>query len=96
MINHEIVLYPNNVILVDALHRTHITYNHIDGTGIELRVNPISDPSHIEDDLDVMEDLATYIFDLYLKDPTLASKIIRPRYHYSDTHGKWIIQYLFK
>nr|DAQ75910.1 MAG TPA: hypothetical protein [Caudoviricetes sp.] len=94
--NHEIVLYPNNVILVDALHRTRISYNRIDDTGIELRVDPISDVSHIEDDLDVLEDLATNIFDLYLKDPTLASKIVRPRYYYSDTHGKWIIQYLFK
>lgn len=93
---NEILLFPNNVILVNALYRTGISYNKQDDTGIVLNVLPISANDHIEDDLDIMEDIAEYLFQLYLKDPKIAAKIKRPRYYYSDIRKRWIITFEFK
>ena len=94
--SNEILLFPNNVILVNALYRTGICYNKQDDTGIVLNVLPISANDHIEDDLDIMEDIAEYLFQLYLKDPKIAAKIKRPRYYYNDMYKRWIITFEFK
>lgn len=94
--NNEIILYPNNELLVNALYRTKITYARITDNEIILNVSPISLNDHIEDDLDIMEDISEYFFQLYLKDPKLASKIKRPRYYYSDTYKHWFISYQLK
>ncbi len=94
--SNEILLFPNNVILVNALYRTGISYNKQDDTGIVLNVLPISANDHIEDDLDIMEDIAEYLFQVYLKDPKIAAKIKRPRYYYSDIRKRWIITFEFK
>lgn len=94
--SNEIILFPNNVILVNALYRTGISYNKQDDTGIVLNVLPISANDHIEDDLDIMEDIAEYLFQVYLKDPKIAAKIKRPRYYYSDIRKRWIITFEFK
>lgn len=94
--SNEILLFPNNVILVNALYRTGISYNKQDDTGIVLNVLPISANDHIEGDLDIMEDIAEYLFQLYLKDPKIAAKIKRPRYYYSDIRKRWIITFEFK
>ena len=94
--NNEILLFPNNVILINALHRTGITYNKQDNNGIVLNILPISKNDHIEDDLDIMEDIAEYLFQLYLKDPKIACKIKRPRYYYNDMYKRWVITFEFK
>nr|DAR66458.1 MAG TPA: hypothetical protein [Caudoviricetes sp.] len=94
--NNEIILYPNNEILVNALYRTRISYNRVTDYDIVLNINPISLNDHIEDDLDIMEDISEYFFQLYLKDPKMASKIKRPRYYYSDTYKRWVISYQLK
>lgn len=36
--SNEILLFPNNVILVNALYRTSICYNRQDDTGIALNL----------------------------------------------------------
>nr|DAE78909.1 MAG TPA: hypothetical protein [Caudoviricetes sp.] len=94
--NNEILLFPNNIILVNALYHTSISYNKQDDNGIFLNVKPISANDHIEDDLDIMEDIAEYLFQLYLKDPKIAAKIKRPRYYYNDMYKRWIITFEFK
>nr|DAR94990.1 MAG TPA: hypothetical protein [Caudoviricetes sp.] len=93
---NEVILFPNNQILVNALHRTYISANRIDDNGITLNVAPISANDHVEDDLDIMEDISEHLFQLYLKDPKIASKIKRPRYYYSDSYRRWVIIYEFK
>lgn len=94
--NNEILLFPNNIILVNALYHTSISYNKQDDNGIFLNVKPISTNDHIEDDLDIMEDIAEYLFQLYLKDPKIACKIKRPRYYYNDMYKRWVITFKFK
>ena len=93
---NEIVVYPNNDILVNAIYRTHIAYYKQNANGIVLQINPISMESHIEDDLDIMESIADHLFELYLKDPRIANKLVRPRYWYSNTRKKWCFNIPFK
>lgn len=54
---NEILLFPNNEILINALYRTKITHYVTSQQGIRLHISPISSSSHIEDDLDVMFDV---------------------------------------
>lgn len=54
---NEILLFPNNEILINALYRTKITHYVTSQQGIRLHISPISSYSHIEDDLDVMFDV---------------------------------------
>ena len=93
---NEILLFPNNEILVNGLYRTRITHYLTSQQGIRLHVSPISTTDHIEDDLDVMESIADYLFDLYLKDPRIANKLIRPKYHYNDKVRSWVFTFAFK
>ena len=54
---NEVLLYPNNEILINALYRTKITHHTRSQHGIRLHISPISTSDHIEDDLDVMFDM---------------------------------------
>lgn len=94
--HNEIVVYPNNLILVNAIYRSRIAYYNQDAGGIRMHIDPISSENHIEDDLDVMESIADHLFELYLKDPRIAGKLVRPRYWYSNTRKKWCFQFPFK
>ena len=93
---NEILLFPNNEILVNGLYRTKITRHTRSNHGIRLHISPISTADHIEDDLDVMFDIGEYLFNLYLKDPRIANKLIRPKYYYSKQSRSWIFIFNFK
>lgn len=93
---NEILLFPNNEILVNAIYRTKITRHTRSQYGIRLHISPISTTNHIEDDLDVMFDIGEYLFNLYLKDPRIANKLVRPKYHYSKQFRSWIFIFNFK
>ena len=93
---NEILLYPNNEILVNALYRTKITHHTRSQYGIRLHISPISTSDHIEDDLDVMFDIGEYLFNLYLKDPRIANKLVRPKYYYNNKVRSWVFTFGFK
>jgi len=93
---NEILLFPNNEILVNGLYRTKITRHTRSNHGIRLCISPISTADHIEDDLDAMFDIGEYLFNLYLKDPRIANKLIRPKYYYSKQSRSWIFIFNFK
>lgn len=93
---NEILLYPNNELLINGLYRSKITYFKHTEQGIILNVTPISQEDYIQDDLDVMYDVSNYLFDLYLKDSRLAHKLIRPKYWYSDVYKRWVFEFPFK
>lgn len=93
---NEILLFPNNEILVNALYRTRITHHTRSNHGIRLHISPISTADHIEDDLDVMESIGDFLFDLYLKDPRIANKLVRPKYYYNYKVRSWVFTFDFK
>lgn len=93
---NEILLFPNNELLINALYRSRITHYLTSQQGIRLHISPISTSDHIEDDLDVMFDVGEYLFQLYLKDPRIANKLVRPKYHYNDKVKSWVFTFNFK
>nr|DAS24381.1 MAG TPA: hypothetical protein [Caudoviricetes sp.] len=76
--SNEILLFPNNVILVNALYRTSICYNRQDDTGIALNLTPISANDHIKENLMKKTYLDKYFYDIVNLDDHRYSIVIDP------------------
>lgn len=94
---NEIILLPNNEIRVNGKFTTKITFVNKMYYGIIIHVSPISSSKHIEDDLDVMYDVAEHLYQLYT-DAKIVKKGFKDgvQYSYSDLHKAWVINLYFR
>lgn len=94
---NEIVLLPNNEIRVNGKFTTKIVFVNRTYYGIIIHISPLSVTSHLEDDLDMIYDIAEHLYKLYT-DARIVEKGFKDgvQYSYSDLHKAWIINLYFR